>query len=75
MENMLDEDTDESYNDWWTKYFASLEAAAEVREKLIHEEFHLLFSDTLNCKFYNYCSTKFSKTNYLRKGTVIDLIH
>lgn len=32
MENMLDEDTDENNNDWWTKYFASLEAAAEVLE-------------------------------------------
>lgn len=30
MDNMLDED-DEENNDWWTKYFASLEAAAEVR--------------------------------------------
>lgn len=29
MENMIDED-DEDNNDWWTKYFASLEAAAEV---------------------------------------------
>lgn len=27
---MLDEDTDEDNNDWWTKYFASMEAAAQV---------------------------------------------
>lgn len=32
MEDMLDEDTDEDNNDWWTKYFASMEAAAQVYE-------------------------------------------
>lgn len=30
---MLDEDTDEDNNDWWTKYFASMEAAAHVNSK------------------------------------------
>ncbi|XP_065213777.1 otoferlin-like isoform X2 [Planococcus citri] len=54
MEDMLDEDTDEDNNDWWTKYFASMEAAAQeeheaAKIKFLQDQSNMLPKPEAEC--------------------------